>query len=97
MANLTIRKEKLADPFSFFRDFIPFDPFREMEPTFYEKKFEFAPAFEVKETKESFIFKADVPGIKEQDLEVNVAGNRLTISGKREAEKEERSKHGNRN
>jgi HSP20 family protein len=49
-----------------------------------------SPAFEVKETKEAFVFKADVPGIKEQDVEVNVAGNRLTITGKREAEKEDR-------
>jgi HSP20 family protein len=45
----------------------------------------------VKETKESFVFKADLPGIKEQDLEVTVAGNRLTVAGKREAEKEEKN------
>ena len=51
----------------------------------------FAPAFDVKETKDSFVFKADVPGIKEQDLEVDVAGNRLTISGKREEEKEDKN------
>ena len=36
------------------------------------------------------MFKADVPGIKEPDIEVNLAGNRLTISGKREAEKEDK-------
>src|SRR5262249_55968055 len=90
MANLTIRKEKLADPFAFFRDFIPFDPFREMEPAFYEQKFAFAPPFEVKETKQGYLFKADVPGVAERDLEVTLDGNRLLVTGKREAEREEK-------
>jgi HSP20 family protein len=49
----------------------------------------FAPTFEIKETKDAYLFKADVPGIKEHDLEVTVTGNRLTVSGKREAEKED--------
>src|SRR5262249_34538735 len=47
-------------------------------------------AFEVKETVHAFVIKADVPGIKDADLEINVTGNRLTIAGKREAEKEEK-------
>ncbi len=46
----------------------------------------FFPAFEVKENKDSFLFKADLPGMKEQDIEVKLAGDRLTVSGKREAE-----------
>ena len=50
----------------------------------------FAPAFNIKETKDGFVFKADLPGIKEEDLEVTSTGNRVTISGKREAEKEEK-------
>ena len=49
------------------------------------------PAFDVKETKDAYRFKADVPGIQEKDIEVTVTGNRLTMSGKREAEKEERN------
>jgi HSP20 family protein len=49
----------------------------------------YTPDFEIKETKDGFVFKADVPGIKEKDLEITMTGNRLTISGKREAEKEE--------
>jgi HSP20 family protein len=49
----------------------------------------FLAPFEVKETKDSYIFKADLPGVKEDDLEVSVTGNRLTISGKREAEQKE--------
>ena len=32
----------------------------------------------------------DVPGIKQADLDVSLTGNRLTITGKREAEKEDK-------
>jgi HSP20 family protein len=64
------------------------DPFREMTPSFPEERLTFEPAFEVKETKESYLFEADVPGIKQADLDVSLTGNRLTVTGKREAEKE---------
>jgi HSP20 family protein len=68
------------------------DPFREITPFFPEmERLTFAPAFEVKETKDAYLFKADVPGIKEADLDVSLTGNRLTITGKREAEKEDKS------
>lgn len=66
------------------------DPFREMMPLFPEERLTFEPAFEIKETKEGFLFKADVPGIKESDLDVSLTGNRLTVTGKREAEKEDK-------
>jgi HSP20 family protein len=56
-----------------------------------EQQARLAPDFEIKETKEGFVFKADVPGIKEKDLEITMTGNRLSISGKREAEKEDSS------
>ena len=48
-------------------------------------------AFEVKESKTGYLFKADVPGVKEADIDITVTGNRLTISGKREAERQEES------
>jgi HSP20 family protein len=78
------------DPFRVMRDMLRWDPFREMAPALSVDVPSYSPAFEVKETKESFVFKADVPGIKEQDIEVNITGNRLTIAGKREAEKEDK-------
>jgi len=37
------------------------------------------------------VFKADLPGVKESDIEVSLVGNRLAISGKREGEKEEKA------
>jgi HSP20 family protein len=46
----------------------------------------FAPTFEVKETKNAYVFKADLPGIPEKDVEIQMTGNVLTISGERRQE-----------
>lgn len=82
------------DPFREMQSLLRFDPFREMRPFFGSynvPELNFSPAFEVKENKDSFIFKADIPGVKEADLDVNITGDRLMISGKREEEKKEES------
>jgi HSP20 family protein len=101
MANISVRKDENRhlplstswdtrwDPFRVMRDLLDWDPFREMSALTPRVAVGFDPAFEVKETKEGFSFKADVPGIKDNDLDVTLTGNRLTISGKREAEKQE--------
>jgi HSP20 family protein len=78
------------EPFRVFRDMFRWDPFEQMRPVWSGELAAYSPAFDVKESKESFIFTADVAGVKEQDLEVTATGNRLTISGKRETEKEEK-------
>jgi HSP20 family protein len=80
------------EPFRWMRDVMGWDPFAEMAPPWPtdERGIAYLPAFEVKETQDAFRIKADVPGVKEADLEINLTGNRLTIGGKREAEKEEK-------
>jgi HSP20 family protein len=98
---ITLRTENPAkqeiqawDPFREMQALLRFDPFREMRPFFggYAlPDMAFNPAFEVKETKDAFLFKADLPGVKESDLEVTVTGDRLVISGKREDEKKEKN------
>ncbi len=89
-AALAPTRERLT-PFQVMRDLMSWDPFREMTPAWSDLPAEFTPTFDVKETKDSFVFKADVPGIKESDLDVTVTGNRLNVSGKREEEKEDKS------
>jgi HSP20 family protein len=101
MADLAVQKKTQSetpatarrewDPFRVMRDMLRWDPFREMAPTISTELQAYSPAFEVKETQDAFVFKADVPGLKEQDVEVSVTGNRLTIAGRREAEKEEKT------
>jgi HSP20 family protein len=76
------------EPFRAFRDLLRWDPFAEMAPAGWSGELAaFAPDFDVKETKDGFVFKADLPGVKEADLEVRLTQNRLTISGKRESER----------
>src|SRR5687767_5545509 len=56
-----------------------------------ERELAFTPDFDVKESKESYVFIADLPGVKEKDIEISVAGCRLSVRGKRELEKEEKA------
>ncbi|KYF61951.1 hypothetical protein BE11_50145 [Sorangium cellulosum] len=67
------------------------DPFREMAPLFprVAREVLFAPDFDVKENGDAYVFKADLPGIQEKDVDVSFTGNRLTVSGKRENERRE--------
>ena len=77
------------DPLQIMRDLTGWDPFREMTtstPFVSGPLVAFAPQFEVKETKDAFIFKADLPGVEEQNIDVSLTGNRLTVSGLREEE-----------
>ena len=105
MANITVRKENGGalvprvewEPRRWMRDLLRWDPFREMAPSFPTlPSFEplmFSPAFDVKETKDSYVFTADLPGLEEKDLEITRTGNRLTVSGKREEEHEEKAEN----
>jgi HSP20 family protein len=69
------------DPFQFARDLFAWDPFsggRQVSA--------YVPSFEVKETNEAFILKADVPGVAESDLDIAIHNGILTVSGTRHAE-----------
>jgi HSP20 family protein len=89
--NKPVQVERTWDPWRAMRSLLSWDPFREMAlPALQPADFALSPAFDVKETKDSYEFKADVPGVQEKDLEVSMTGNRLTVSGKRETEKEDK-------
>ncbi|HTO98605.1 MAG TPA: Hsp20/alpha crystallin family protein [Myxococcales bacterium] len=79
--------------FPMLRSLMEWEPMRELAPLFEKGERElgeFTPRFDVKETKEAFLVKADLPGVAEKDIEVTVSGARLTVSGKREEEKKEK-------
>ena len=76
------------DPFEMMQQLLRWDPFVELSrPALAAAAF--TPAFEVKETKDAFVFKADLPGLDEKDLDVSVTGSRVTVSGQRQAERTE--------
>lgn len=97
MANIVPRRTQPApiarrfgewDPFERMRDLMQWDPFQELPRRWLggEAAELFSPTFDVREEKDAFIFKADLPGIKEEDVDISITGNRLSVSGKREQE-----------
>jgi HSP20 family protein len=79
------------DPFRVMRDVLGWDPFRDVAPAFSGEYRAFSPRFDVKETKEGYVFRADLPGVDEKNLDISLTGNLLTISGHREEEKRDES------
>ena len=79
------------DPFASMRELMNWDPLRTMAPRFMRTLGElpsaFIPGIDVRETKDAYVVTADLPGFKEQDVSVQVSGNRVTLSGERKAEK----------
>jgi HSP20 family protein len=96
MANLVKREnrdvgrrvgaESRWDPFRAFDALMRWDPFREEvgPPTSWSGLF--TPRFDVKETKDAYVLKADLPGVKEEEIEVSLSGSMLTISGEKKEE-----------
>jgi HSP20 family protein len=74
-------KQLSRDPYSLARELLGWDPFFSGRPAS-----AFSPSFEVKETNDSFVLVADVPGVEEKDLDVAVHNGTLTVSGQRSAE-----------
>jgi HSP20 family protein len=96
MANIVPRRDQPApvarrfgewDPFERMRQLMQWDPFQELPRRWFgEDVSVYTPRFDVREENDAFVFKADLPGIKEDDVDISVTGNRLTVSGKREEE-----------
>jgi HSP20 family protein len=69
------------DPYSLARELLGWDPFfggRQVSA--------FAPTFEVKETVDQFVIKADLPGVAEKALDINVHHGVLSVAGHRDSE-----------
>ncbi len=52
----------------------------------------FAPSLDLTESDNSFEVRVDIPGMESKDIDVQVHGNLVTISGERKEEKEEKGK-----
>lgn len=100
MANIVRKSEgsmtpgsSVLDPFDVMREMFSLDPLRHLfgsgtlHPLLPAQTF--VPQFEVRETNDAYLFKADLPGVLEDDLDITIAKNRLTVAGKREMEKRE--------
>lgn len=80
----------MMQPHRLWRELMRWDPFSELAPMMGQQPGQGVLAtFDVKETPEAYVFRADLPGFSEKDLELAAAGNRLTVSGTRRDEREE--------
>ncbi|MCL5125898.1 MAG: Hsp20/alpha crystallin family protein [Deltaproteobacteria bacterium] len=53
----------------------------------------FTPVFDVSETDEDILIKAELPGIDPKDIEVNLTGNTITVKGEKKEEREEKGEN----
>jgi len=76
------------EPYRLLREMLSWDPLRAIEtgPWGAAAIGAFSPEIDVKETADAYVISADLPGVNENDIEINLAGNQLSIFGKRELE-----------
>lgn len=74
----------MRDPFQLMRDML--EPFRALAGG---REAAWNPGFEIRETDDAFVFRADMPGVRSDDLDISMIGNQLQISGKREQEQQQ--------
>lgn len=77
-------------------------PFREiskMQKHFFEKLFDeyrlssgYMPSAELEETEREYILNFDLPGMKKEDIKIDVLGNQLRVSGERKESKESKDR-----
>lgn len=91
--SLSTRPRQLFRPFQAFRD-----EFEHMIKNFsseWDEKWmssDFNPACDLSETADTYQVRLDVPGMKPDDITVQVTGDSLRISGERKEEKDEKEK-----
>jgi HSP20 family protein len=75
----------MRDPFQLMRDLLV-EPFRTLTGG---RDVTWNPRFEIRETDDAFVFRADMPGVRPDDIEISLIGNQLQISGTREQEQQQ--------
>ncbi|MDL2356599.1 MAG: Hsp20/alpha crystallin family protein [Pseudomonadota bacterium] len=85
------------DPFS---ELARLDPFRGFDEVFKQSLLAprtrsggLTPRMDVRETDQAYVVKAEVPGVKKEDIKVNVDGNQVSISAQTQQETEEKSEN----
>ena len=56
----------------------------------------FSPAVDIREEKDAIVLQVELPGMKAEDVNVNLEGNLLTVSGERKFEQEKKEEEGYR-
>jgi HSP20 family protein len=78
----------MRDPFQMMRELMA-DPYRMFQLSPWGRDAGWNVSFDVRETDDAFIINADMPGIRDQDLDISLVGNQLQINGRRDQEQEQ--------
>lgn len=70
----------------------PLSLFEELRPSMLAEAGWMQPNFDVEETDQAFLLTVDLPGVKKDDVKVDLSDNVLTISGERKHEHESKAK-----
>jgi HSP20 family protein len=62
-------------------------------PSPFSGEMTFTPAFDVSETENELIVKAEVPGMDQKDIDINLSDGLLTIKGEKKHEKEDKNEN----
>lgn len=87
-----IRWEPFREADEFFRNFSPslFGRWPRLFDDNGSERHGWAPAADITETEQEYLVKAELPGVKREDVKVTLADGVLTIEGERKHEKEEK-------
>jgi HSP20 family protein len=77
------RRAQEWNPFRMMDELLRWDPYGTAERL---GGADFLPSFDVRENKDAYVVEADLPGVKEDNVEISLTGNVLQISGHREDE-----------
>jgi HSP20 family protein len=79
--SLTRLRKEMDDLWGHFFGDVGFHPFRETI---------WAPALDIKETKDNLVVTAELPGLGPKEIEVSISGDLLTLKGEKKQEREEK-------
>ena len=74
-----------------FEDFFG-SPFLPTLRRFYSERMGWSPDIEILEKGDKFVVNVELPGVEEDEVDVSVTGNMITISGEKQAESEAKKK-----
>jgi HSP20 family protein len=77
--NSTPARYVSRDPFALARELFAWDPYSRGASAF-------SPTFDVKETTDAFIVRADLPGVEEKHIDVSIHNGVLNVTGARQSE-----------
>lgn len=66
--------------------------FSDIMPSMFKENEAWLPAFDISETDDQIVVKADLPGVDPKELNISVTGNTLTITGEKKDERTEKEK-----